>query len=132
MSPPQYHISYAGSPVKELPPPQRPPPRSLFRDRYSIPRAPWEGPRSYLFFKTSTRALGPTQWVPMGAVSPRGKTAMGAANHSPPSSAEVKKKWIYISTSQWSYNFAHTCDYMRCEETTLPLPYSQNSYSTSH
>ena len=86
----------------------------------------------YLFFNTSTTALGPTQWVPMGAVSPRGKAAMGAANHSPPPSAEVKNKWIYTSTSQWSYTCTHTCDYMRCTETTLPLHYNQTNYSAPH
>jgi hypothetical protein len=41
-SPPQYQIFYTGSPVKgPSPPPPKPLPRSLFRERYSIPRAPF-------------------------------------------------------------------------------------------
>jgi hypothetical protein len=53
-------------------------------------------------FSTSSRpALGstqpPVQWVP-GAFSPGVKRPGREAEHSPPTSAEVKKMWIYTST----------------------------------
>jgi hypothetical protein len=53
----------------------------------------------YVFPTSSGPALGPTQppiqWVP-GALSPGRE-----ADHSPPSSAEVKRIWIHTSTSPW-------------------------------
>jgi hypothetical protein len=45
------------------------------------------------------------QWLP-GAVSPGVKWSEREADHSPPASAEVKKMWIFTSTS--SYNFTFT------------------------
>jgi hypothetical protein len=51
-------------------------------------------------------ALGPTQppiqWVP-GALSLGVKRPRREADHSPPSSAEVKKPWSYTSTPQYAY-----------------------------
>jgi hypothetical protein len=59
--------------------------------------------RGKLFFsspKTSRPALWPTQclnqWV--ARVLPRGKASGREVNHSSPSSAEVKNKWIYTSS----------------------------------
>jgi hypothetical protein len=54
-----------------------------------------------LFFSTERRpALGstqpPIQWVP-GALSPRVKRQGREADHSPPSSADVKNAWRYTS-----------------------------------
>jgi hypothetical protein len=55
----------------------------------------------YLFTTTSRMAMGPNQpplqWVP-GALSLGIKLPGREANHSPPSSAEVKNAWSYIST----------------------------------
>jgi hypothetical protein len=55
----------------------------------------------YLFTTTSRTALGPTQppvqWVP-GALSRGVKRPGREADHSPPSSAEVKNAWSYTST----------------------------------
>jgi hypothetical protein len=56
-------------------------------------------------FSTSSRpALGPShppvQWV-RGALSPVVKQPGREADHSPPTSAEVKKMWIYTSTPSW-------------------------------
>jgi hypothetical protein len=55
----------------------------------------------FLFTTASTTALGPTQppiqWVP-GALSLRLKRPGSEADHSPPSSAEVKNAWSYTST----------------------------------
>jgi hypothetical protein len=58
-------------------------------------------------FSTSSRpALGPTpppiQWVPVSPV-PRGKAAGREADHSPPTSAEVNKSWIYTSTPPYAF-----------------------------
>jgi hypothetical protein len=39
----------------------------------------------------------PMQWV-LGAISPGVKRPGREANHSPPTSAEVKNTWFYIST----------------------------------
>jgi hypothetical protein len=44
----------------------------------------------------------PTQWVP-GALSPEVKRQGRDADHSPPPSAEVKKMWIYISSSPFTF-----------------------------
>jgi hypothetical protein len=59
-------------------------------------------------FSTSSRpVLGPTQppiqWVP-GALSPGVKRQGHEADHSPPTSAEVKKMWLYTAiphTPSW-------------------------------
>jgi hypothetical protein len=54
------------------------------------------------FSISSTPALGstqlPIQWV-LGALSPGVKWQAREADHSPPISAEVKKTWLYRSTS---------------------------------
>jgi hypothetical protein len=54
-----------------------------------------------LLTTASSTALGPTQppiqWVP-GALSLEVKRPGREAHHSPPSSAEVKNAWRYIST----------------------------------
>jgi hypothetical protein len=49
-------------------------------------------------------------WGPFNLLSngywelfPRGKMAGREANHSPPASAEVKKMWIYTSTSPYAF-----------------------------
>jgi hypothetical protein len=51
-------------------------------------------------------ALGPTQlpiqWVP-GALSLEVKRPVREADHSPPSSAEVKNAWGYTSTPQYVF-----------------------------
>jgi hypothetical protein len=55
----------------------------------------------FLFTIASRTALGPTQapiqWVP-GALSLEVKWPGREADHSPPSSAEVKNAWSYTST----------------------------------
>jgi hypothetical protein len=55
---------------------------------------------------TSRPALGPTQppiqWE-RGGSFPRGKAAGGEADHSPPTSAQVKKMWIYTSTPPYAF-----------------------------
>jgi hypothetical protein len=62
------------------------------------------GPR--IFSKSSREALRPTQppiqWVP-GDLSLRIKKQEREADHSPPTSAEVKKIWIYTPTSQYAF-----------------------------
>jgi hypothetical protein len=51
---------------------------------------------------SSRQALGstqaPIQWIP-GSVSPGCE-----ADHSPPTSADVKKMWIYTSTAPYAFN----------------------------
>jgi hypothetical protein len=68
----------------------------------------WEvGVRIFLFSKSSKPALGftqPIQWV-SGALSPGVKRQRREADHSPPSSAELKKIWIYTRTSTPPYAF---------------------------
>jgi hypothetical protein len=59
------------------------------------------------FYSTSSRpALGPTQpptqWV-LGALFPKVKWKGCEADHSPPTSAEVKKTRIYISTPPYVF-----------------------------
>jgi hypothetical protein len=44
----------------------------------------------------------PIQWVP-GSHSPGVKRPEREANHSPPTSAEVKKMWIYTSTPPYAF-----------------------------
>jgi hypothetical protein len=44
----------------------------------------------------------PIQWVP-GALSPGVKRPGCQANHSPQTSAEVKKIWIYTSTPPYAF-----------------------------
>jgi hypothetical protein len=57
--------------------------------------------KNILFSKSSRPALRstqtPIQWVP-GALSPGVKRQGREVDHSPPTSAEVKKMWIYTST----------------------------------
>jgi hypothetical protein len=56
---------------------------------------------NFLFTTVSRTALGPTQlpiqWV-LGALSLGVKRPEREADHSPPSSAEVKNAWSYTST----------------------------------
>jgi hypothetical protein len=60
----------------------------------------------FLFTTTSRTALGPTQpplqWVP-GALSVGVKRPGREADHSPPSSAEVKNAWSYTSAPQYVF-----------------------------
>jgi hypothetical protein len=59
------------------------------------------GVKNFLFSKLSRLALGsiqpPIQWV-LGALSPGVKRQGREADHSPPTSAKVKKMSIYTST----------------------------------
>jgi hypothetical protein len=68
------------------------------RDRSSNPGRV----RNFLFSKSSRPVLRstepPIQWVP-GALPPGLKRPGREVDHSPPTSAEVKKMWIYTSTS---------------------------------
>jgi hypothetical protein len=52
------------------------------------------------FFGTTTQP--PIQWVP-GALSLGVKRQGRESDHSPPTSAEVKKMWIYTSTSPYVF-----------------------------
>jgi hypothetical protein len=60
----------------------------------------------FLFTTASGTALGPTQppiqWV-TGAVSLGVKRPGREADHSPPSSAEIKNAWNYTSTPQYAF-----------------------------
>jgi hypothetical protein len=60
----------------------------------------------FLFTIASRTALGPTQpptqWVP-GAFSLGVKRPGREADHSPPSSAEVKNAWSYTSAPQYAF-----------------------------
>jgi hypothetical protein len=76
------------------------------RGRYSDwlrsgrPRGRSSGPgrvKNFLFSASSRPALGLTQTF-AGVKRPRRE-----ADHSPPSSAEVKKMWIYTSTSPYAF-----------------------------
>jgi hypothetical protein len=62
--------------------------------------------RSRIFSTLSRAALRSTQppieWVP-GALSPGVKRLEREADHSPPTSAEVKKMWIYTSTLRYAF-----------------------------
>jgi hypothetical protein len=60
-----------------------------------------------IFFSASPRsALGPTQlpiqWVP-GALSQRVKRQGCEADNSPPNSAQIKKRWMYISIPTYAF-----------------------------
>jgi hypothetical protein len=72
--------------------------------------------KNFLFSTSSRPVLGPTrppiQWVP-GALSPVIKGLGHEADHSPPTSAEVKKTWIYTSTTPYAFM-------AQCTGTTLP------------
>jgi hypothetical protein len=62
---------------------------------------------SRISFSMSSRpTLGPTQsptlWVP-GTISPGVKRQGREADYSPPTSAEVKKMWIYTSTPPYTF-----------------------------
>jgi hypothetical protein len=62
--------------------------------------------KNFLFSMSSIPAPGPTQppihWV-QGALSPGVKRQGYEADHSPPTSAEVKKTWIYTSTPLYAF-----------------------------
>jgi hypothetical protein len=62
--------------------------------------------KNVLFSTSSRPALGPTQppvqWAP-GALSPDVKRPGRETDHSPPTSAEVKKMWIYTSTPPYIF-----------------------------
>jgi hypothetical protein len=62
--------------------------------------------KNFLFFTSSRPALGPTQppiqWVP-GALSLGVKRPGREADHSPSTSAEVKKMWLYTSTPPYAF-----------------------------
>jgi hypothetical protein len=57
--------------------------------------------KNFHFSMSSRQSLGPTQspiqWVP-GALSSGAKRPGREADHSPPTSAEFKKTWVYTST----------------------------------
>jgi hypothetical protein len=63
------------------------------------------GVKNFLF-STSIPVLGPTQppieWI-LGALSLGVKWKGREADHSPATSAEVKKMWIYTSTSPYAF-----------------------------
>jgi hypothetical protein len=70
---------------------------------------------SRVFSVASRPALGPTQptiqWV-LGALS-QGVNRQGGreAEHSPPTSAEVKKIWLYTSTPPYAFMANFTCTF---------------------
>jgi hypothetical protein len=74
-------------------------------DRGSRVRFP-AGAGNFLFTTAFRTALGPNQppiqWVP-GALSLGIKWPGREADHSPPSSAEVKNSWTYTSTPQYAF-----------------------------
>jgi hypothetical protein len=49
----------------------------------------------------------PIQWVP-GDLSPEVKRLGCVADHSPPTSAEVKETWIYTSTAPYIFMAQHS------------------------
>jgi hypothetical protein len=71
-----------------------------------LPRSSPGEVNNFLFSTSSRPTLGPTrlsiQWAP-GALSPGVKRPGCEAGHSPPSSAEVKKMWIYTSTPPYVF-----------------------------
>jgi hypothetical protein len=64
------------------------------------------GGKTFLFPTASIPVLGPTQppiqWVP-GVLSPGVKRSGREADHSPPTSVEVKKTWIYTFTPPYVF-----------------------------
>jgi hypothetical protein len=62
--------------------------------------------KNFFFSMSSRSALvstqPPIQWVP-GTISPGVKWPWREADHSPPTSAEVKKMWIYTSTPPYAF-----------------------------
>jgi hypothetical protein len=64
------------------------------------------GGKNVIFFTSSRPALGstqpPIQWV-LGALSPGVKQPGHEVDRSPPTSAEVKKMWLYISTPPYAF-----------------------------
>jgi hypothetical protein len=66
----------------------------------------WQGLEIFLFTTLSRPVLGPTQppnqWIP-GVLSLAVKLPEHEADNSPPSSAEVKNVWNYISTPQYAF-----------------------------
>jgi hypothetical protein len=62
--------------------------------------------KNVLFSKSSRPAVRstkpPIQWVP-GLLSPEVKRPGREVNHSPPTSAEVKKMWTYTSTPPYAF-----------------------------
>jgi hypothetical protein len=64
----------------------------------------WEQEFSLLHVAQIGAAVHPTPY-PMctGGSIPGGKMAEHEADHSPPASAEVKKKWIYTSTPPYAF-----------------------------
>jgi hypothetical protein len=62
--------------------------------------------KNFHFFMSSRLALGSTQpliqWI-MGVLSPGIKRPRREADHSPPTSAEVKKTWVYTSTPPYAF-----------------------------
>jgi hypothetical protein len=56
----------------------------------------------FLFATASKPALEPTQWV-AEALSPGVKRPGREADHSPPTSAEVKNAWSYTSIPQYVF-----------------------------
>jgi hypothetical protein len=65
------------------------------------------GGKNFHFSTSSRPALGPTQppiqWIGNGALSPRVKRQGCEADHSPATSVEVKKMWIYTSTPPYAF-----------------------------
>jgi hypothetical protein len=63
--------------------------------------------KNFHFSMSSRLALGstqpPTQCVPGGGSFPGVKRPGREADHSPPTSAEVKKMWIYTSTPPYAF-----------------------------
>jgi hypothetical protein len=57
----------------------------------------WQGQGIYLLTTASRPVLGPTQWIP-GDFFLKVNLPGREADNSPPSSAEVKNAWRYIST----------------------------------
>jgi hypothetical protein len=79
----------------------------------------------FVFTTVSRTVLKPTQppiqWVP-GALSLGVKLPGREADHSPPSSAEVKNAWSYTSTPQ--YVFMPWCLVNHRNNFTFTLPFS--------
>jgi hypothetical protein len=62
--------------------------------------------KNFIFSMSSRSALGPIQppiqWLP-ATISPGVKLPGREADHSPPTSAEFKKIWIYTSTPPYAF-----------------------------